>query len=84
MEVVKKDIFLKKPSSQILEEVHTKYLDFTISEPILSYDKSPAKWALGVIIKEIEKIKFIVFITPGGWHKRHPADERTNFEGKCK
>ncbi|GAG99654.1 unnamed protein product, partial [marine sediment metagenome] len=32
------------------------------------------------IMKE-DKVKFIVFITPGGWYEKQPNKERLEWEG---
>jgi hypothetical protein len=71
--------FLKKPPASILAEIQAKFPGLKASEPILSYDTSPARWAWRVEIKN--KIKSIVFITPGGWYERKPSERDISREG---
>ena len=70
--------FFEKPPSRLLDAVRSRYSGMRISEPILSYDKTPAKWAWRIEIGE--KVKTIVFITPGGWYEQVSRNDR-NCEG---
>lgn len=67
--------FFKKPPGSILAEIQAKFSGLTISEPIFSYDRSPAKWAWRVEIRN--EIKSVIFITPGGWYERLPEEDNT-------
>ena len=60
--------FFEKPPSEVLDAVRTRYEGLTISEPVLSYDKTPAKWAWRVAIED--RVKTVVFISPGGWYEQ--------------
>lgn len=73
--------FFDRPPSHFLKEIQTRYSELTISEPILSYDKSPAKWAWRTEIMKEDKVKFIVFITPGGWYEKVPDKGKLEWEG---
>lgn len=70
--------FFEKPPSEILAAIRTRYSGLTISEPVLSYDKTPAKWAWRIEIGD--KVKTIVFIAPGGWYEQ-VSEGDTNREG---
>lgn len=73
--------FFEKPPPEILAEIRTRYLGLIISEPVLSYDKSPSKWAWRIEIRKGDKIESIIFITPGGWYERYPDKRKPEWEG---
>jgi len=60
--------FFEKPPSRLLDAIRSRYSGMNISEPIFSYDKTPAKWAWRIEIGD--KLKTIVFITPWGWYEQ--------------
>lgn len=60
--------FFKNPPDALFAEIRAKFSGSTISEPIFSYDTSPARWAWRIEVKN--KIRTIIFITPGGWYER--------------
>ncbi len=70
--------FFEKPPSRLLDAIRSRYSGMRISEPVLSYDKSPARWAWRVEIGD--QVRTIVFITPGGWYEQVAKDDR-NREG---
>jgi len=65
--------FFKKPPDAIIVEIQAKFSGLTISKPVFSYDTSPARWAWRIEVKN--KIRTIIFITPGGWYER-PSEEK--------
>ena len=72
--------FFEKPPSNILKEIQATYSEFKISEPIFSFDTSPAKWAWMLKIKSENKIKSMVFITPNNWYERHLNTKQAELE----
>ena len=70
--------FFEKPPSRLLDAIRSRYLWMKISEPILSYDKTPARWAWRIGIED--NVKTIVFITPGGWYEQASKGD-TDREG---
>ncbi len=70
--------FFEKPPSGLLDAIRSRYSGMKISEPLLSYDKSPARWAWRIEVED--EVKTVVFITPGGWYEQVAKDDR-NREG---
>lgn len=62
--------FFKEPPSETMKEIQSAFSEETISEPVFSFDVSPARWAWMLKIKSKANVMSIVFITPGGWYKR--------------
>jgi hypothetical protein len=62
--------FFKEPPSEILTEIQSVFSEDTISEPVFSFDISPARWAWMLKIKSKNNTTSVIFITPGGWYKR--------------
>lgn len=60
--------FFKNPPNALFAEIRAKFSGSIISEPIFSYDTSPARWAWRIEVKN--KIRTVIFITPGGWYER--------------
>ena len=65
--------FFEKPPSRLLDAIRSRYSWMKISEPVLSYDKTPARWAWRTEIGD--NVKTIVFITPGGWYEQAPKGD---------
>ena len=72
--------FFEKPPPEMLAEIQTRYSGMAMSKPVLSYDASPGKWAWRMEIRKEDKIKSIVFITPGGWYEQK-SDKKVGWEG---
>jgi hypothetical protein len=73
--------FFKKPPPKILKEIQTKFSGSTISEPLFSYDTSHDKWAWMLEIRNKDKIKSLVFVTPGGWYEKHLNRKKVHVTG---
>jgi hypothetical protein len=71
--------FFKQPPDAMLAEIRARYPDARLSEPMLSYDGSPARWAWRVDVADGGSAT--VFITPGGWYERNPSPGEPNREG---
>jgi hypothetical protein len=69
--------FFDRPPSEAIKSIKVRYPDMAISEPVFSFDRSPAKW--GWIIKLSNKHKIEVFVSPSGWHEKTNRDAK--FEG---
>jgi hypothetical protein len=69
--------FFNKPPSEVINSIKLRYPDMEMSEPIFSFDKSPAKW--GWAIRLSNKRNIVVFASPSGWHEKTSRD--TEFEG---
>jgi hypothetical protein len=64
--------FFRGPPATAMKEIRAKHPTAPISQPQLSYDGSPAKWAW--LVKVGDPATRFVFVTPGGWYER-PARE---------
>jgi hypothetical protein len=71
--------FFERPPAALLQEIQSRY-GTTATEPVLSYDGSPARWAWRVDVGDPGSGPS-VFITPGGWYARSPAPD-SGAEGK--
>jgi hypothetical protein len=60
--------FFERPPSETLDAIRARYSGLTLSEPVLSYDQIPAKWAWRIEIAD--RVKTTVLITPGGWYEQ--------------
>ena len=69
--------FFDTPPSEVINSIRVRYPDMEMSEPVFSFDKSPAKW--GWAIKLSNKRKIEVFVAPSGWHEK--TNPGTEFEG---
>jgi len=72
--------FFERPPSKVLADIQAWYLGSVLSEPVLSYDASPTKWAWRIKVED--KIESVAFITPCGWYERSPGGEQTGREGE--
>ncbi len=66
--------FFEGPPPEMLDAVRTRYSGPAVSEPVLSYDKTPARWGWRIEIGD--QVKTIVFVTPGGWYEQVPTKDR--------
>lgn len=73
--------FFESPSAEILAEIRTEYPAATLSEPILSYDASPSRWAWRLEIRVANQVQSIAFISPGGWYSRPGGISLPDREG---
>lgn len=64
--------FFEEPAAA-LEEVRAKHPTVPLSQPQLSYDGSPAKWAW--LVEVGDPATHFVFVTPGGWYERPARDD---------
>ena len=71
--------FFEKPPPEILAEIRTRYSGSMISEPLLSYDKTPARWAWKIEIRN--RTNSVAFISPGGWYERKLDEDVSTREG---
>ncbi len=60
--------FFQGPPAAALKEIRAKYSKAPLSQPELSYDGSPAKWAW--LVKVGDPVTCFVWVTPGGWYER--------------
>jgi hypothetical protein len=70
--------FFDRPPSEVINSIRVRYPDMEMSEPVFSFDKSPAKW--GWVIRLSNKRKIVVFVAPSGWHEKTSRD--IEFEGR--
>jgi hypothetical protein len=69
--------FFIKPPPESVESIRAKFPDMNLSNPVFSYDKSPAKW--GWIINLSNKHQIGVFVGPSGWYRI--SNPKLDFEG---
>jgi hypothetical protein len=69
--------FFDRPPSKAITSIKLRYPDMEMSEPVFSFDKSPAKW--GWLIRLSNKRKIEIFVAPSGWHEKTSRD--IGFEG---
>jgi len=65
--------FFEGPSATVMNEIRAKHSTASISQPQLSYDGSPAKWAW--LVKVGDPATRFIFVTPGGWYERPARDD---------
>lgn len=70
--------FFSTPPSEALAAIRTRFSGKSLSEPFLSYDQTPARWAWRIVIEDSGKTT--VFITPGGWYERTEGQEPSGKE----
>ena len=73
--------FFKRPPSESLVAIEADHPEATVSEPVLSYDTTPVRWAWRLEITSADRIEAVAFITPGGWYERPGEVERPELEG---
>lgn len=64
--------FFQGPPATVMNEIRAKHSTAPLSQPQLSYDGSPAKWAW--LVKVGDPATRFIYVTPGGWYER-PARE---------
>jgi hypothetical protein len=69
--------FFNRPPSEVINSIKLRYPDMEMSEPVFSFDKSPAKW--GWLIRLNNRHKIEIFVAPSGWHEKTSRD--IGFEG---
>jgi len=57
----------------VMNEIRARHSPATLSQPQLSYDGSPAKWAW--LVKVGDPATRFIFVTPGGWYERLARDD---------
>lgn len=62
--------YFREPPPKAIEEIRARHPGEPLSEPLFSYDHSPARWGW-----RIDGPTWMAFIGPGGWYER-PAGER--------
>ncbi len=72
--------FFEAPPAETLSEIRTRYGGADLSEPILSYDTTPVRWAWRLAVFAAGSPVTEVFITPSGWYERKPVSNRENLE----
>lgn len=60
--------FFTAPPPHMLQEIQRRHPDADIAAPLLTYDRSPARWAWRVNLES-----GAVFISPGGWYVSSPT-----------
>ncbi len=65
--------FFEGPPAAALDEIRASHPTAPLSQPQLSYDGSPAKWAW--LVKVGDPATRFVFVTPGGWYERPALDD---------
>jgi len=73
--------FFQRPNDRALDEIRAQFADAVISEPMLSYDTSPAKWGWRLTVSRQGRVAAVVFITPGGWYERPQGPNPPDTEG---
>jgi hypothetical protein len=73
--------YFMNPPPEILAEIESHYSGATLSEPIFSYDRSPARWAWMLKITREDAAPMAAFISPGGWYERRLDEPRLDYEG---
>ena len=65
--------FFEGPPDAVLNEIRAKHPTAPLSQPQLSYDGNPAKWAW--LVKVGDPATDFIFVTPGGWYERPARDD---------
>lgn len=61
--------FFRRPPARILDDIRARHPGVPLTEPTLSYDGSPAKWAWRIAIGGAPA-ESIAYVTPGGWYEK--------------
>jgi hypothetical protein len=64
--------FFEGPPVTVMNEIRAKHTPAPLSQPQLSFDGSPAKWAW--LVKVGDPATRFIFVTPGGWYERPARD----------
>lgn len=64
--------FFERPPPEDIDSIKARYPGTEMSEPIFSYDQSPAKW--GWMVKLNDGRRITVFVTPAGWYEQTKRD----------
>jgi hypothetical protein len=73
--------FFEHPPERFLSEIRDKYAGLKISEPLFSYDSSPAKWAWRLEVGSLPTPVSVAFITFTGWYERRQGPSPSDREG---
>jgi len=65
--------FFQGPPVTVMNEIRAKHSTAPLSQPQLSYDGSPAKWAW--LVKVGDPATRFIYVTPGGWYERPARDD---------
>jgi hypothetical protein len=60
--------FFEKPPPETISDIRNRYSHMRISDPLLSYDRSPSKWGWIVNLKNERELTIV--ITPSGWYEQ--------------
>jgi hypothetical protein len=62
--------FFQRPPAAVLREVRHRHPELAGARPVLTYDRSPARWVwrLAAPAASVE-----AYISPGGWYARAPG-----------
>jgi hypothetical protein len=69
--------FFDRPPPEAINSIRVRYPDMKMSDPVFSFDKSPAKWGWLIALSNNRKIS--IFVTPSGWHEK--TSRNIDFEG---
>ena len=75
--------FFRAPSKETIGEIASRYPGARLSNPILSYDRSPARWGWRITLDGNEHTATI-FVGPGGWYEQSIATDSSSegaYEG---
>ena len=72
--------FFEAPPAGVLSEIRFKYSGANLSEPLLSYDANPVRWAWRLEVIDAGRLAAEVFVTPSGWHERKPGPGQDELE----
>lgn len=61
--------YFVQPPPRIMDEIRTKYSGYSISKPVFSYDKIPAKWSWRLNLKKNNERVKSLYILPGSWYE---------------
>jgi len=73
--------FFEEAPAGPLAEIRAAYPGLDLSEPVLSYDASPARWAWRVEATGRRGVEAVAFIGPGGWYEVRPGQAAGELEG---
>ena len=68
--------FFEGPPVTVMNEIRAKHTPAPLSQPQLSFDGSPSKWAW--LVKVGDPATRFIFVTPGGWYERPARDAATS------
>jgi hypothetical protein len=73
--------YFAEPPETTLIDIKAKFKNSTLSDPVLSFDRTPAKWGWRVEIFVGDTLERLAFIGPWGWYDRAVINNRDDLDG---